>query len=218
MVQPHLIMVSIKLYVIINRLIYFNILKKIWSKFFRFVTNIGIHHSVRFYGSGSILVGENTYIDANVDIYTDRTSKLLIREGCTIASFCRIVLSCDEVIEVDKNCSFQKRCELHGNIFIGKSNLFAPNCFISSGAHNFAGDEKLTIREKDKTIKRIRKIVIGDDCWIGINSVILPNSDIGSKCVIGANVVFGGKLDDKKIVKSSANRIEDIKYNHSDIK
>jgi acetyltransferase-like isoleucine patch superfamily enzyme len=211
MVQLHQVMISIKLYILIGRVIYFSILKKIWSKIYRSVTNIGIHHSVRFYGSGKIFIGTNTYIDENVDIYTDSNSKLFISEGCTISSFCRIVLSGDDVIEIDENCSFQKRCELHGNIFIGKFNLFAPNCFMSSRSHNFAGDKRLTIREKDKIIKR-KKIVIGDDCWIGINSVILPNSDIGSKCVIGANVVFSGKLGDKKIVKNSINKIEDIKY------
>ncbi len=211
--ERHPIMTSIKLYVLVSRVLYFLLLKKIWSKIYRKITSIGIHHTVRIYGSGEIFIGNNTYIDENVDIYTNLNSKLFINEECTISSYCRIVLLDGDCIEIDKKCSFQKRCELHGNIYIGKFNLFAPNCYMSSGTHSFAGDEKLLIREKDKTSKR-KKIIIGDDCWMGINSVILPNSNIGSKCVIGANVVFGGKLDDKKIVKNSSNIIEDIKYSN----
>jgi acetyltransferase-like isoleucine patch superfamily enzyme len=211
MVQHLQIMNSTKLYFNINKVIYFTLLKKIWARIYRALTHIGIHHTVRIYGSGDVRIGANTYIDQNVEIYVNENSRLTINEGCTIASFCKIVLSNDDVIEIDKYTSFQKRCELHGNLNVGKYNLFAPNCFISSGAHNFAGDENLTIKEKDK-IKIRKKIIIGNDCWFGINSVILPNTTIGSKCVIGANVVFGGKLDDKKIVKNTNYQIEDIIY------
>ena len=32
-------------------------------------------------------------------------------------------------------------------------------------------------------------IIIGEGCWIGQNVIVLPNVNIGDKCVIGANSV-----------------------------
>lgn len=38
------------------------------------------------------------------------------------------------------------------------------------------------------------KVVIGDNCFIGMNSIILKNTVIGNNCIIGAGSVLTGKV------------------------
>jgi acetyltransferase-like isoleucine patch superfamily enzyme len=207
-------MSSIKFYCSIKRLLYFDLLKRIFSRFFYLFYKIKIHYSVRISGEGAIVISGNVHIDEFVVIYLGRNSSLLIGDNCTVGPYSKIVVNDNDCMEIRENSSIQSRCEIHGSVIIGKSTLLAPNCFISSGTHAFAGNVNLTIKEKDKILKSKNQIKIGNDCWLGVNSVILPNSTIGDKCVIGANVVFSGELSERKIVKIDRrkNIIMDIVY------
>jgi acetyltransferase-like isoleucine patch superfamily enzyme len=44
------------------------------------------------------------------------------------------------------------------------------------------------------------KIQIGDNTFIGMNAIILPNTTIGNNCVIGAGSVVRGRIPDNSIV------------------
>ncbi|WP_293111147.1 acyltransferase, partial [Moorena sp. SIO3I6] len=91
--------------------------------------------------------------------------------------------------------SLQLRCQLRGDVIIGNSVLLAQNVFISSGTHQYDYVPSLKIREQDKKYCEdhgkfySNPIEIGDDCWLGINVVITPGTNIGRGCVIGANAV-----------------------------
>lgn len=73
-------------------------------------------------------------------------------------------------------------CYIQGinGIEIGDNTIFAPGIQIISANH----DRK----NFDKHIKK-NSIVIGKNCWIGGNAVILPGVEIGDNVVIGANSV-----------------------------
>ncbi len=45
-----------------------------------------------------------------------------------------------------------------------------------------------------------KPIVIGADCFIGTNSIILKGSSIGDGCVVGAGSVVSGKFDSKSVI------------------
>ncbi len=53
----------------------------------------------------------------------------------------------------------------------------------------------------------VRKIVIGNDTWIGANVVILPNITIGKYCVVGAGAVVTHDVPDYSIVAGVPARI-----------
>lgn len=74
-------------------------------------------------------------------------------------------------------CYFQAH---RARIIIGKNVEIAPNCGIITTNHDVYNPEN-HVEGKD--------IVIGDNCWIGMNSVILPGVVLGNNTIVGAGSV-----------------------------
>ena len=62
--------------------------------------------------------------------------------------------------------------------------------FVSLIATNHVLDESGMPR-RDATDLRPGKhgVVIGDECWLGTNAVVLPGVELGARCVVGAGAV-----------------------------
>lgn len=67
-----------------------------------------------------------------------------------------------------------------GRINIGKGTYIAPNCGLITSNHDI---DNLDLHSK------IESISIGKECWIGMNSVILPGVELGDKTIVGAGSV-----------------------------
>lgn len=70
-----------------------------------------------------------------------------------------------------------------GEIYVGNNVLFAPNVILASGTHPI--HPELRSRQAQYNLP----IHIGNNVWIGANSVILPSVNIGDNSVIGAGSV-----------------------------
>ena len=70
--------------------------------------------------------------------------------------------------------------EKNGQIFIGRGTLIAPNVGIITVNH-----DPLNIQEHLKP----KDVVIGDGCWIGMNSVILPGVHLADFTIVAAGAV-----------------------------
>lgn len=81
-------------------------------------------------------------------------------------------------------CYFQNH---DGKIIIGKNVYIAPNCGIITTNHDIH-DLKKHMPGKD--------IVIKDNCWIGMNSVILPGVILGEGTVVGAGAVVSHSFEE----------------------
>jgi len=55
------------------------------------------------------------------------------------------------------------------------------------------------LRERHPSIQAFGTIRIGDDSFIGMNSILLPGTDIGRRCIIGAGSVVSGKVPDGSV-------------------
>lgn len=146
--------------------------------------SVGIGTRSVIQNDGHIELGKGVWLSTDVNIET--SGHIVIGDGTTI----------------------QRRCTLNGNVKIGKECIFAPNVFVSSGTHPFRADPSLSIRAQERAIAAgmlqpdtlDRPVVIGDDCWIGINVVIMPGVTIGNGAVIGANAVVVGDVKGRTVV------------------
>jgi len=94
----------------------------------------------------------------------------------------------------------------HFGIYIGHYVMIAPNVVIATGNHNYKqtikpmstclSDESLS----DRGIHDGFNIYIGNDVWIGANSVITDGVKIGNGVVIGAGSIITKSINEFDIV------------------
>ncbi|KZP15604.1 trimeric LpxA-like protein, partial [Athelia psychrophila] len=71
------------------------------------------------------------------------------------------------------------------SIKIGDRTLITYNVSIITATHPNSPESRQGSRGKEYA----KPIVIGDDCWIGANAVILPGIKVGNRITIGAGAV-----------------------------
>jgi acetyltransferase-like isoleucine patch superfamily enzyme len=82
--------------------------------------------------------------------------------------------------------------------------LVASNVLITDSDHVVEVDGEPVTRNGKLVSK---PVVIGNNCWIGQNAVILKGVIIGNNCVIGANSVVTKDVPDNTIVAGNPARI-----------
>ena len=80
---------------------------------------------------------------------------------------------------------------IEAKIIIGKGSKIAPNCGFITANHN---KDNLEIHEEGKDI------IIGEKCWIGMNSVILPVVALGNNTIVGAGSIVTKSFEEGDIV------------------
>ncbi|WP_309640411.1 DapH/DapD/GlmU-related protein [Flavobacterium sp.] len=85
-------------------------------------------------------------------------------------------------------------CYIQGinKIYIGDHTIFAPGIKIISANH-----DKNELKSHDKTTN---PVVIGKNCWIGANAVILPGVEIGDNVIVGAGAVVTKSFPNNVII------------------
>ncbi len=114
-------------------------------------------------------------------------------------------------IRLGANTSIQDRCILLGDIDIGRYCVFAQNVYLSSGRHYYNFKPEYYIKDQDELIltneelskKHSKNIIIEDDCWLGINVVVMSGVKIGKGSVIGANSVVTKDIEPYSVVAGS---------------
>jgi acetyltransferase-like isoleucine patch superfamily enzyme len=130
-------------------------------------------------------------------------SNLIVRSGktlrlgskCSIGRF--VEFGPDPQIRIGNESSIQDRSILLGNVTLGRYCSLAPNVYISSGRHCFdllpheliKDQDRLVSQNKMMSIAAGKPVVVEDDCWLGINVVVMPGVTIGKGAVVGANSV-----------------------------
>jgi acetyltransferase-like isoleucine patch superfamily enzyme len=88
------------------------------------------------------------------------------------------------------------------NIYIGSGTEFGTNVLIYDHDHDYRAGLK-TDKFKESPVK------IGNNCWIGANSVILRGTVLGNNCVIAAGSVIRGEYPDNSVIIQK--RVTDIR-------
>ena len=64
------------------------------------------------------------------------------------------------------------------------------------------------VRKKNKIILgETRKTIIGNNVFLGMNSIVLPGTEIGNNVIIGAGAVVKGKIPDNVVYAGNPGRI-----------
>lgn len=83
---------------------------------------------------------------------------------------------------------------------------------ITAGVRFLPHDGSVWVfRESEPEIDLIASIKVGSNVFIGYNSIILPGSEIGDNCIIGAGSIVRGKVESGSVFAGvPARRIKSI--------
>lgn len=133
-----------------------------------------------------------------------RNTKICFRKKSTVHFGDRIISDGRMVIIVDDNAKlfigdrtyFNEGAMISckGMIKIGEGCKFGPNVKI------FDNNHKYDVVNGVSDEHNVGKIMIGEHCWIGANSVILKGAKIGPNCVIGAGCIISGEIPENSVV------------------
>lgn len=106
-------------------------------------------------------------------------------------------------IEVGKNFFANYNCTILdvAKVVIGDNCLLAPNVAIYTAGHPLHPETRNTMYEYGIAV------TIGDNVWIGGNSVICPGVHIGDNCVIGAGSVVTKDIPEWSIAAGNPCRV-----------
>lgn len=102
-------------------------------------------------------------------------------------------------IRVGEQTHIDQFCVLYGQggLEIGRF------CAISSGVKIYSQSNQYKHDQTQKIIEQpviYKKVMIGEDVWIGANAVILPGVQIGDSCIVGAGAVVKEDIPSYAIV------------------
>ncbi|MBQ9083073.1 MAG: acyltransferase [Clostridia bacterium] len=84
------------------------------------------------------------------------------------------------------------------SITIGDNTMIGGNAkILDNDFHPIEAEARLR-DDKDKI--RAKPIVIGKNCFIGCNSIILKGTVLGDNCVVGAGAVVSGTFEDNCVI------------------
>lgn len=144
------------------------------------------HTAVEIFKNGHLSIGTRTAICRGSILFVLNGAKLSIGNNSYIGEYNNI------------------RCT--GKIRIGDNVRISQLITITDGQYNFSDKNRLIGNQGYQK----GKVIIGDDVWVGSNSVILPGVKIGNGVVVGAGSVITKNIPDYAVVVGNPARV--IKY------
>lgn len=119
---------------------------------------------------------------------------LVIKKGIWIENYKRVVIG--NGCAINSNVKFYTEGGGNTKIILGDNVSIARDVVFETGMHEIGHESKRAGKTISKDIK------VGNGCWIGLNSTILPGVTIGEGCIIQAgsvvlkdckpNCIYGG--------------------------
>lgn len=100
-------------------------------------------------------------------------------------------------ILIGNNSGLGINSKVRGPLEIGANVMMGPDVVIMTNSHNF---ERIDIPMNIQGSAVPKKVVIGNDVWIGTRAIILPGTTIGNGAIIGAGAVVTKDVPEYGIV------------------
>ena len=161
--------------------------------------------AIAWYHIAGALIGKDCALEGTsqwLSLIPGRTGNLL-----RMAYYVRVLERCDRPVticfgailskvgaQIGQHVYIGPCCQL-GLVTIGRDTLLGPGVQIPSGPNTHSFDRlDIPIRMQPGDLRRV---TIGDDCWLGAGSVIM--ADIGDQSIVGAGSVVTHPMPEKTI-------------------
>lgn len=110
-------------------------------------------------------------------------------------------------ISIGNNSGLGINCKVRGPLEIGDNVMMGPDVVIMTNSHNF---ERIDIPMNIQGSAVPKRVVIGNDVWIGTRVIILPGVTVGNGAIIGAGAVVTKDVPDMAVAGGCPAKV--IKY------
>jgi len=138
--------------------------------------------AVQVHGGKRVRIGDHVRLGAGVIIDAGKGGEVVIGSRTYVGRFTTMIANCK--IEIGQDC------------------LISPFCYIIDSNHSY--QKRLPIRSQEYNIS---PVIIGDDVWIGVGSVVLKGVTIGTGSVIGARSVVIKDIPESVIAVGSPAKV-----------
>jgi acetyltransferase-like isoleucine patch superfamily enzyme len=165
------------------------------------------------FNNAQIILGDRVAVNSRSMLSTSG-GVIELCSGCQIGKDVLLEAGVNGRIMIGRRTTFYGNALLSGNIEVGSDVLFSPNVNILSSSHCIEG--RSSIRQLDQDYIKLHgglpdyPIKIGNECWIGVNSVILPGTELGKGCVVAAGAVVKGVYPDYTVIGGVPGKV--LKY------
>lgn len=168
--------------------------------------NLGFSWSAQIKGNGRFTFGLRTNLGKNSELLANSGTRLILADDVFIGDSVRIAPTRE--IRIGRRTSIQDRCLVFGDVRVGAQCLFAHGVYVSSGRHQYDFKPHLYIKDQDQLAQsKGDPIVIGDDCWLGANVLVLPGANIGKGSILAANTVVKGVIPPYSVVAGMPGKV-----------
>ncbi len=122
-----------------------------------------------------------------------------VGSGCRFSDNLRLVVGGNSKLMFGEQSSFERDLFIH--VCLGATTLIGTDCMFSSGINIYCGDGHaiFDVETGERTLDIINKnlkncTIIGDHVWVGLNAMILGNTNIGRSSIVGAGAVVKGNF------------------------
>lgn len=132
-------------------------------------------------------------ISPNVVLEFNKGSKVTLGKKVRVHSGSKIKVRSGAELNIGDNVKINYYCIIacQDKISIGEGTEFGPSVYLYDHDHDYK--KGLSANSNEESYKKA-PIEIGNNVWIGANSVILRGSVIGDNAVIGAGCVVKGEV------------------------
>jgi len=92
---------------------------------------------------------------------------------------------------------------LKGGLSLGNNIIFGPKTSIWTYNHNYKSQISIPYGGKDI----LKPVVIGDNCWIGYGSILLPGTILGEGSIVSAGSVVSGNFPKCSLIRGNPAKV-----------
>lgn len=148
----------------------------------------------------NITLGSNVIVDISSSI-----NNITVGDGVKISSGCNVFGSPLHVLILGANSYIGPNSFIQGyaaSLFIGERVSIAQSVNIMTNS----GPNASELMQRYFPIEQ-GPVKIGNDCWIGTNSVIMPNVFLGEFCVVAANSFVNKSFESFSVIGGNPARL-----------